>query len=207
MVLRRLFETSPKPGKNDKIIIVTGPLIDDVKKTYTFLASQLSTLNLPPPQLVSLNTQHAHEALARLAGSLHQCRDREVIAELGGGMRAIGALVTTLLITLGFNATIHVFHETMGAEMTLPAPTLDFLRNIHRHREEARLLVALLENKDATSNELSHILGTKEKTVHNRLSRLRKRGLVQKRGRGTPQLTPWGRTLAQIIKQYNLYQD
>ena len=204
VALRRLFEANPPPNREDKVIIVTGPMIEGVRKSYQFLISQLMSYKVKNHKLVSLNPNEPHNAMWKLAKNLYDCRESRVIVELGAGLRSLGTLIASTLINLGFTATFHVLHETGEGETTIPEGVVEFLREINRRRGEARLLATLLENEGATANELARILGTKEKTIHNRLSQLRRLGLVHKRGRGTARLTHWGKTIAEIIRKYDL---
>ena len=198
VALRRLLKYS-NIKRGDKIILFSGSLIDAVKEAYDSLKLYLSKIGVESQQLVSIDPSKPEEAIPRIIEELKECRDKKIITELGGGQRGVGMLILLSLLVLGYKFDLHSQIEGTKHSTDIPWEIIQALKEIPK-KEKDKHLLKLINNNELTIKEIAEEIGVSEKTVSNRITMLRKMGLISKRGRGNPKITTWGRTLVKIIE-------
>ena len=200
-VIKRLFTSTPPLQADDDIFIVTPPPTKSIMTAFNFLRSQLPFYGYyKEVRHIVVEPRDSYESLLRMMSEIRECKGKHVILELGEGPRFLALVLALLLPSLGFKVSIYT--TSKEEEEAMPWGIVEFIKNGFERKSESRLLVAMLENEGFSSSQLAGVLRTKEKTVQNRISKLRRLGLVEKRGKGPPRLTLWGRIIASLIKIY-----
>jgi len=196
VALRRIAESSAR--SDDRIVIVTGPPVPASQKTVDSLKLYASRLGLAEPVVLHLDPESPSSSIVRLAEVLaRECSGRRLVLEIGGGLRANVALVLLAAAALKMEFSIESTIEGSSAALRVPWGFLEYALYGLETRD-AQLLSTLAKGGFESSGELARALGVGEKTVVNRISHLRRLGLVAKRGRGRPELTEWGLAVARL---------
>ncbi len=199
IALRRLLKYS-NLKRGDKIFLFSGSTIDAVMEAYESLNLYLSKIGVEPSRLVSIRVNEPHDSIISIVEALKPCRNKLIIAELGGGLRGVGMLLLFTLLSLDYKFELHSQIEGSSKSVDIPWNIIDSIKSIRTNRKDADILLKLLDVPGLSIKELAMELETNEKTIANRVSRLRKKGLIEKRGRGSPRLTLWGESIARILK-------
>ncbi|MEM0021493.1 MAG: CRISPR-associated CARF protein Csa3 [Fervidicoccaceae archaeon] len=196
--LRRISDSYVKKG--EKIIIISGPENPTSLKAIEEFKHFASKLGLDNNLVttIHMNFDRPWESIVKLTEVIKkECGDRHLILELGGGMRGASVLVLLSALASGQKFSIESAIEGSPETLRIPYGFIDFIIN-RFGTKDGEILEAILESPRASYKEIAAKLHIGEKTVINRISRLRKIGLVEKRGRGYPALTPWGEAAARL---------
>ncbi|MEM4717796.1 MAG: CRISPR-associated CARF protein Csa3 [Desulfurococcaceae archaeon] len=180
-LLRSLVEF--KAVNRDIVYTVTcSPLIGGVKRAFDSLIALSSKQGFPTPQLVELDCSNFYESIRRLREILGKHLEDTVIFCAGGGLRFLTLVVLISLFFLRKPFTLHYEPETGVNEFTIKP---EFFHNIFEDLDQAerKTLNIVIKNPGANIREISKTLNIKEKTARNIVTRLKKRGLVVKKGR------------------------
>ncbi|MEM1697636.1 MAG: MarR family transcriptional regulator [Thermofilaceae archaeon] len=137
---------------------------------------------LPQPVLVELDCDDFYSSVRRLRELLGKHLGDSVVFCVGGGLRVLTLAVLIALVSLKKHFTLHYEPEGGVNEFTVEPV---FFLNLFEELDEAerRVLSVVVLNPGVSVGEIARTLGIKEKTVRNIVTKLKKRGLVVKRGR------------------------
>ena len=200
LLFKRLMSISPPITFGDHVLIVAGTPSRKQRKIRRTLQEQLSIYGYDGPiRHIIVEPDNPAKSMQELTKHLRDCRGRTVYFEAGSRLCLLDIEVLILLILLGFETHINIKQED-GAMVSIPWGVIVFLKELGSRKSEARLIDAMAANPGADIGTLARILGVSEKTVRNKISHLRKLGLVERRRRGVPRLSEWGNALAEIIR-------
>jgi CRISPR locus-related DNA-binding protein len=205
--LRRIAEKGVKPG--DKVLIVSGPPVQASKQAIEEFVLYASKVNVDQKNIreIHVDPLKASEGIEEIARTIEDfCGEEGIILELGGGLRAVSALVLLTLFGLRRKFAIESSVEGTGMSYSVPEGFVDFLINRVGTRD-GDVIEKLRESDDSDARELAKSIGCGEKTVVNRMSALKKIGLIEKQGRGSPKLTVWGEAAASINSLFKKRKD
>ena len=180
-VLRSLVKFKAMGG--DALYVVTcGPVVSAVKRAIDGLVAMTSRQGLPQPVLVELDCNNFYSSVGRLRELLRKHLEDDVVFCVGGGLRVLTLVVLLALVSLKKPFTLHYEPERGVNEFTVEP---EFFLNLFEELDEAerRVLSVVVLNPGVSVGEIARTLGIKEKTVRNIVTKLKKRGLVVKRGR------------------------
>jgi CRISPR locus-related DNA-binding protein len=182
ILLRSLTRLGARSG--DLVLVVTClPMVSAVKRAWESLRALSSKQGLPEPRLLELSCEDFYEAFRQLRRALSELPGGDVYFCAGGGLRILTLLAICAFAALRKPFAVYYEPEAEGARpLLIPR---EFFENTYRGlgRLEERVLKQVLSSPGVTTKELSQALRLKEKTVRNVLARLKKRGLVARRGR------------------------
>ena len=195
VVLRRLNEEGARRG--EEILVVSGPENPGVRRAFESLRNYALKVGYSEPRIIHVDPSEPHKALVEIAEFLSGCRGCRVVAEFGGGLRCVGYLTLLALLALGVEFNLHVRIEGSDTDVKVPwevvEPIAKELRNL-----DYKIMSVLARTGGCSEKEVAEEAGIGEKTVRNRLAELRRRGLVEKKGRSEPKLTPWGEAIVKL---------
>ncbi|MEM4004867.1 MAG: CRISPR-associated CARF protein Csa3 [Desulfurococcaceae archaeon] len=180
-ILRSLVKF--KATSSDIVYVVTcSPVIGAVKRAFDSLVAMTSRHGFPQPLLVELDCSNFYSSTRRLREVLVKHLDDAVIFCAGGGLRILTLVVPIALVSLKKPFTLHYEPEGSIGEFTVESK---FFHNIFEDLNEAerKVLRIVTSNPGVSVGEIAKALSVKEKTVRNIVTRLKKRGLVVKKGR------------------------
>lgn len=176
--------TDFRAGINDRVIVFTcGPMHGGVKRAFESLKAFCVKQGFPEPEPEVLECSDFYESVRRVRRVLEGLRDVEVVVEIGAGLRILGHIMTIALIFLGREFTMHYEPEGgMGEPVTIPK---EFFSLIIKEPTdfEKKVLHEVIKNPGVTIKELSSRFNRNEKTIRNTVSKLRGRGLIEKKAR------------------------
>jgi CRISPR locus-related DNA-binding protein len=182
-VLRMLVHYRASPG--DRLVAVTcSPLAPGSRRAFESLRAQCLRQGLPEPLLVEVSCSRFYEAFPALLRQLRALGEpEEAVLEVGTGPRILGHLASLVLERLGWRYTIHYEPETgLDQPVEVPWGFIEAVKLRLSKPEEALLRLAV-SRPGVTVAEAARETGWSEKTVRNIASRLRGKGLLEKRGR------------------------
>ncbi|MEZ0394286.1 MAG: CRISPR-associated CARF protein Csa3 [Desulfurococcaceae archaeon] len=183
-VLRALIRRRASPSDR-ALALVCGPAAGGVLRAWESLTAQCNRQGLPRPELLQLTCSDAYAALGEVRRAIESAGDAEVVLCAGGGMRLLTIVALLALVALRRRFSIH--YEPEGGEQgreLFVGPELSSAIYEGLSELERKVISLALEQPGIRFSELSRALGIKEKTARNVASRLRRRGLLEKRGRG-----------------------
>ena len=193
-IFRRLHKTKALP--EDKIMIYTcKPAVGGVKRALENLKAHLIGMGLGEPEIIELECFDIPSSIYKVRTTLPQDTE-EIILDLSGGMRILDIILYTALILERRTFTTY-FQPESGEPLEAKIP-----KYITPHLwtqltpEEKQILETIQENPGITIQELAEKLGRKTKTIQNQLTKLRRKGLITKKGRN-PNIypAPWAKTI------------
>ncbi len=193
-IFRRLHKTKALP--EDKIIIYTcKPVVGGVKRALENLKAHLIGMGLGEPEIIELECFNIPDSIYKVRTTLPRDAE-EIILDLSGGMRVLDIILYTALILERKPFTTY-FQPESGEPLEAKIP-----KHITPHLwtqltpEEKQILETIQENPGITTQELAEKLGKKPKTIQNQLTKLRRKGLITKKGRN-PNIypTPWTKAI------------
>ncbi|AFH43381.1 CRISPR-associated CARF protein Csa3 [Fervidicoccus fontis] len=196
--LRRITDSSIKPG--EKIILISGPENPSSGKALSEfkLFATKAGIKESDIKVLHLDLDKPWESAVKLADLISkECSEGELVLELGGGMRGTAVLILLSAIASGKRVSIETTIEGSPQSLRIPWGFLRFVISGIGSRD-GDILEALYNNRGSTPKDISRILNIGEKTIVNRITKLKKMGFIEKRGRGLPSLTPWGEAAAML---------
>lgn len=170
-------------NRSDVVYAVTcKPVVGAVKKAFDTLVALSGKQGFPPPMLVDLDCNNFYDSIRVIRGIVKRHESNDMVLCIGGGLRALTLITLIALIASEKPFTLHYEPEAGTGEFTIDQK---FFLNIFRKLSgiEKKTLSIIISKPGVTVKELSETLGFKEKTVRNTVTKLKKRGLVIKRGR------------------------
>lgn len=193
VVERRLHVSRAIRGEAIRVF-TCQPVSPGVKRAFESLRARAYALGVSEPELIPLPCHDFPEAVYVVRKNVRGLSE-PVIADLSGGMRLAVVAVYTGLILEKKRFTLYLQSETSGVDVEVPCEFIELMWN-KLSREEERLLKTIVALGETDIKELSRILGKKEKTIANQLSKLRRHKLVAKKGRKpTIYPTKWAKAL------------
>jgi len=180
-ILRSLI--SLRITRGDLVYVVTcSPITGAVKRAYDGLTATLTRQGLPQPLLVEVNCGDFYGSFKKVRELVANLKPEQVFFCSGGGLRALTLTILLALVSLKKPFTVHYEAES-GIEGFTVKP--EFFLNLFSEPSEKELLAlkAVISKPGISVKELSEVLGVKEKTARNIVTRLKNRGLVTKKGR------------------------
>ena len=203
VVVRRLVECGCRRG--DVVVVFTGPPCEGVRRAFEGLRVLGLRAGFGEPRLVHLDPLDAPGCVSRVVSCLVDagCGERRVVAEVGAGLRGVGLCVLLGLLAGGFEFDLFVELEGFGKNMFIPGSVLRALVG-GLSGFDARVLTAIASCPGCSQAEMAREAGIKPKTFANRVSVLRRMGLVEKRGRSPPRLSEWGAVVVKALRARGL---
>lgn len=180
-VLRSLVEF--RAGTGDVVYVVTcTPVVGAVKKAFDVLVALAGKQGFPQPNLVELDCGDFYGSVKRLRELFAANLEKEVVFCAGGGLRFLTLAILIALFALKKPFVIHYEPEGNVKGFTVKQ---EFSVNLYQELNEAekRILKQVMSKPGVSVREIAQALKLREKTVRNVITRLKKRGLVVKRGR------------------------
>ncbi|MCX8199825.1 MAG: CRISPR-associated CARF protein Csa3 [Sulfolobales archaeon] len=169
---------------SDKVIVFTcRPMHGGVRRAFESLRAFCIKQGFPEPESEVLECSDFYESVKHVRRVLEKLKDAEVIAEVGAGLRILGHVITTTLIFIGKEFTLHYEPEGgVGEPITIPK---EFFSLVIKEPTdfEKKVLNEVIKDPGVTIKELSSKLNRSEKTIRNTVSKLRGRGLIEKKAR------------------------
>lgn len=195
-ILRRLAKLGV--GSSDVVLVtVCEPYIIGTRRAFESLKARSVELGYSTPKLLILDCSKPWNAISSLMNEVDGIPDLErIFIDLSGGMRVLLVYIVLALLFLRKKFELYVQPES-GAfeEIHIPEKIIELIHNPLTEAEK-KLLEIIVENPGITIKQLSTTLGRKEKTIANLVSKLRNKGLLQKKTKiHHVHPTPW----AQII--------
>lgn len=180
-LLRALVKYRVQVG--DVVLIITcEPVVGGVKSAYESLVSLSTRQGFPQPRLISLNCNDFYSSMRALKRVLGEYSEGDLYFCAGGGLRSLTILILTTLVSIRKPFTIH-YEPEAGEGFFAVKPELFYnIMNKPSAVEEETVKIAL-SRPGISIKELARELGVKEKTARNIVSRLKKRGLIYKKGK------------------------
>ncbi|MEM1767883.1 MAG: CRISPR-associated CARF protein Csa3 [Desulfurococcaceae archaeon] len=181
IILRSLIAL--RASCNDIVYVITcEPVSGAVKRAFDSLIALTSRQGFPQPLLIELDCNSFYASVKKVRDVLKKHESDEIILCTGGGLRALTLITLLSLISLKRVFTLHYEPETGVEKFTIRQ---EFFLNIFKDlsKAERKALELVIKQPGISVKELSTILNIKEKTVRNLITRLKKRGLVVKKGR------------------------
>ncbi|MCC6065934.1 MAG: CRISPR-associated CARF protein Csa3 [Thermofilum sp.] len=192
-VIRRLSSLAARKG--EEIVLFTGsPVVPGTRRAYTSLLDYCTRVGLEAPRLVELPLSDAPQAVSTAVRVVSGLRE-PIVADLGGGMRAVVVAVLLALMTSGKAFELYVSSEGGEAEeLRIPAGVARALSSLSAEKRE--ILSVIARSEGCTAEFIAGRTGKALKTVRNHLSELKRMSLVASTGRrGGYKLTSWGRAV------------
>lgn len=181
IVLRSLV--SHGGSKSDILLVLScTPIIGGVRTAIDNLTGLARRQGLPEPIVVELECNDFYGSLKRLREILGRYLSYETVFIAGGGLRALTILIILALISYEKPFTIHYEPE---ADMEGFVVKPELMTNIYRGLggTEYKALIEIIKTPGVDIKELAHRIGLKEKSTRNIVTRLKKRGLIIKKGK------------------------
>ena len=181
-VLRLLQEY--RVSRRDRIVVLTcKPLVGGVKRAYESLRALCTTQGFPDPDLVELECSSFYQSFRAVYSRLLDLDAEEDVLEVGAGLRILGYTAMLALLRLGRPFKVH--YEPEAGSLNPQEIPWEFIEVVIRglSPSEADILEIVLGSPGITIGEIASVTGRKEKSVRNIVSQLRKKGLIDKRGR------------------------
>lgn len=180
-ILRSLVALRATRG--DLVCVVTcSPVTGAVKRALDGLVSVCTRQGLPEPVLVEVNCNDFYGSLRKIRNFLKAAGSDNVFFCAGGGLRALSFMILLALVSLKKPFTLHYEPESGIEEFTVKP---EFFLNLFKEPSDTELkaLNVILLKPGVSVKELAETMDVKEKTVRNIVTRLKKRGLVVKKGK------------------------
>ena len=196
----------------DKLLIITGPIIDKVEKTITFLKDfiakyygkeiELEVYQVKPEEEFNWNLLRILERLS------HETeRYDKIIVNLSGGMRILNLLTYTATILLATKIrnklTVELETEDSKALIRIPVETMITLTTAKTLTKEKIQILKLLQGEPLTVKQLAHKLEKDQSTIRRHIQDLISLGLVKPITLQKPmryQVTPQSRIVLKLLK-------
>jgi len=176
--------TDFRAGLNDEVIVFTcEPMHGGVRRAFESLRAFCIKQGFPEPESEVLECSDFYESFKHVRRVLEKFRDVEVVVEVGAGLRILGQIITATLLFLGKEFTLHYEPEGgVGEPVTVPK---EFFSLIIKEPTdfEKKVLSEVIKDPGVTVKEVSSRLNRNEKTIRNTVSKLRGRGLIEKKAR------------------------
>ena len=174
----------------DVVVLYVEELVDSVVEAYEAVRTHCTSRGRGVVHLIRLDAGSLYENVATVLESLRMCEGKELVLSARGPVGPV-LLVKWVLDLLGRGYTLRT--EMRGSPLSLPWDR----SGVRMVGLDRRILQALLYKENIESDEIALMLNVKPKTVRNRLSSLRRWGLlVRKRGRY--RLTDMGKAIALV---------
>jgi CRISPR-associated protein Csa3 len=192
-VIRRLSRLAARGGE-DVVLFTGSPVVAGTRRAHASLIEYCTRVGLSTPRLVELPLSDSSLAVSR-ARSVINGLSEPIIADLGGGMRAVIVAVLIALFTSDKVFELYVSSESGEAEeLHIPSGVTRALSSLSSEKME--ILNFIAKNEYSNADTIAYRLGKSSKTVRNHLAVLKKMGLVVSHGRkGGLKLTSWGKAI------------
>jgi len=170
--------------KGDRVILLTGPMVERVEKAATYIKEFLDKYHPGEAEieLITLPIEDFYKAVSKAIEILRKSsKAKEIIVNLSGGMRITILAIFTALLLLGLkNLTLELESEDTSVYLTLDIKALKSLLTIEELSEEKKEILKILASKDkpTTVTELSSTLEKDVSTMRKHLKELKERGLI-----------------------------
>ncbi|WCM36859.1 CRISPR locus-related DNA-binding protein [Sulfolobus islandicus] len=203
-LLRLLNETSAQ--REDKLLIVVpSPIVEGTKAAIENLKIQTLRLRYPNPEIIEIKISSFDDILSQLLDNLLPLQE-PVISDLTMGMRLMNTLILIAILVSRKKFTIYLRDENGGSRVvSFTSSDINALFKEYSS-EEFKMLYSIFRNNAISTFELSKILGKSEKTIQNKISELKKLGILTQKGKDrTVELTSLGLNVIKLIKNSKLY--
>jgi CRISPR locus-related DNA-binding protein len=203
-LLRLLNETSAQ--KEDKLLIVVpSPIVEGTKAAIENLRIQTLRLRYPNPEVIEIKINTFDDILSQLLDNLLPLQE-PIISDLTMGMRLMDALILIAILVSRKKFTIYLRDENGGSRVvSFNSSDINALFKEYSS-EEFKMLYTIFKNNTISTFELSKILGKSEKTIQNKISELKKLGILTQKGKDrTVELTSLGLNVIKLIRNSRLY--
>jgi CRISPR-associated protein Csa3 len=172
LALRGLMKRGIKEEDN---IVVIKPISDDERSRQALEAFKLTLekIGVNKIEVLEIDPSNLLEAVSKISNFLKQRAQREVYANLSGGMRILILEVLLGMAHTFHNATVEIYSEDGKTSIILP---LDILCKTTLEPYEVEVLKALSESK--TISEASKKLNSPKSRVWRVAKKLEEKGLV-----------------------------
>ena len=169
--------------RDDVLLVVTcSPVAGSVKRAWDGLVASCSRQGFPEPRLLELECSDFYGSLARLRAEISRL-EGEYYLLLGSGLRILSHILDIAFFATRKEFSLH--YEPEGESLTPIYIPSAFYSNIWSKLSdpEKKAVKKVVEKPGISVRELADEIGVKEKTARNLLTRLKKKGLVEKKGR------------------------
>ena len=191
-LLRLLAETNA--AQDDRLVIVVPrPMAEGTRNALENVKAQAVRLKYPTPEVREIGLDSFESALFEVVSALIPLKE-PIITDLSMGMRMVDALILVSLLVTGKQFRVYLREETTGRPVSFSSQDLRALLNDYSG-EDLKLLSAL-SSSPMRLEDLAKAVGRSEKTVMNRISELKRLGLIRVTGKDRQvELTGLGKVL------------
>lgn len=198
------FLTSTQAQPEDKLVIVVpSPIVEGARNTLEALKAQCYVHRWPQPEVreLSISPEDPFKPISDMLNIIFSLEE-PIYTDLSLGMRMMNALILLSLLFSRKKFKLFVRDEGGGTkELSFNSSEIyALLRNYST--EEAKLLAKLnsSDKGERTVEFLAKELGKSDKTVQNKISELKKLGLITQKGKSKAyELTALGKCVVEII--------
>lgn len=169
--------------RGDSLYVVTcSPVTGAVKRAFDSLIAMTTRQGLPQPNLIEVDCNNFYESMKKVKNTLKYTNTDHIFFCAGGGLRALSFIILLSLLSLKTPFTLHYEPESGVESFTIKQ---EFFLNLFEKPSEIELktLNIIITRRKIDIKELAKTMKLKEKTIRNIITRLKKRGLVIKKGR------------------------
>ncbi len=187
-VIRRLVRAQ---NIEDIKIVTARPVVRAVQQAFQEITAFCERSNYPIPKLVEIDLSDTASAIYRVYREVSGYR--QIVADLGGGMRPVivSTLLALLIASTKSDILVYVSGEREDApEITVPLTTILTVLFRSLSNEKKKILEHIEKNPGITRSELAEALGRSERTVRAHLAELKRlRFIVEEKN--SVRSTPW----------------
>ncbi|QKR00735.1 CRISPR locus-related DNA-binding protein [Metallosphaera tengchongensis] len=191
----RLLARTNASKEDELVIVVPRPVVGGVADAIEGLRATCYRMRYPEPKVEEIEVGDFPKTLSQVAMIVGRSKGF-VYTNLSLGLRLMDTVILLSLISTRRPFVAYFFNETgEGSEVVVRGEEVYSLLEDYT-AEDMRLLMTVGKGEGVALSDLAKGLGKSEKTVVNRVSELKKRGLLNLRGkdRGV-ELTELGRAL------------
>lgn len=199
--LRRIADRGVKTA--DRILVIFGPSIPASEKAVKEFKLYASKAGVKEENMQTLRIDPAEpwKGIPAIAQKIREvCGDRSIVVEAGGGLRGITVMLMLALFSMKRSFSVETSIEGTDSDLEIPEGFIQFLMS-RLGTKDSQLLRAVLNSGNMSVKDIAKATGCGEKTVVNRISYLKKLGLVERKGRSPLKLTPWGEAAALLSEE------
>lgn len=181
IIMRSLI--SHGASRRDVLLVLScSPITGGVRVAIDNLTGLTRRQGLPEPNIVELNCSNFYSSLRSLRKILENYLSHEAVLIAGGGLRVLTILSVIALVYHRKSFTIHYEPEADIEGFTIKP---ELMANVFSRLGETELkaILEIIKTPGIDIKELANRLGLKEKSVRNLVTRLKKKGLVLKKGK------------------------
>ncbi|WP_338602870.1 CRISPR-associated CARF protein Csa3 [Sulfolobus tengchongensis] len=199
-LLRLLNETSAQ--KEDKLVIVVpSPIVSGTRTAIENVKIQSYRLHYPEPEVHEIKLSDFNTTLSQILDYLLPLPE-PIISDLTIGMRMFNSLILINILISKKKFTVYLRDE--GGGSTVISFNDNAINALLRDytKEEMRMLDVIKRNNGISTTELAKVLGKSEKTLLNKITELKKIGIVTQKGKDRKvEITPLGENAMKLIEK------